>query len=136
MREACWSKRFRQTPFVDEREINASAPPIRMADVGRSSATAASPHPIAARTRVSIVAFGKLEPQAARDGVRLGQPQGQALPHAVSLAGRVTNQCSRGFVVAEIFLAEVLGEQQPVAAEVFDRRKEAERLDAGDPAFD
>jgi hypothetical protein len=33
-------------------------------------------------------------------------------------------------------VAEVLGEDEPVAAQILDRSEEAERLDAGDPAFD
>ena len=58
------------------------------------------------------------------------------MAHPIGFARIVTHQRTRGFVVAEIFAAKVLGEDQPVATQIIDRGEKSERLDAGDPALD
>src|SRR5687767_3956524 len=85
--------------------------------------------------RAIVAAFGELEAQRARHRVRFGEAQGQFLADSIRVAAVLADQLARGFVVAEIFLAQRLREHQPVAAQIGDRGEESERLDAGDPAL-
>src|SRR5688572_15335600 len=108
-----------------------------MPNIGRAAAGQRTPDPIGPPCpRPTIAAFGELEAQRARDRVGLGEAQGQLLADPVGVAAVLADQLARGFLVAEIFLAEGLGEHQPVTAEIGDGGEEAEWLDAGDPALD
>src|SRR5579872_6241071 len=98
-----------------------------MADIGRPAALGAGAHPIAARRdrSAAITPFGKLESKRTRDWVCFGKPQCQPLSRPISFATLIADQGPRRFVVAEIFLAEVPCENQPVTAQILDRRKKA-----------
>src|SRR3954470_3949338 len=113
-----------------------SATATRVPDIGGPTAPAAGA--VAPRRRVgaAIAPLRKFEPQRPGHRIRVGKAERQPLAEAIGLAGLVADKRARRFVVAEIFLAQVLGEDQPVAAEVLDGREKAERLDAGDPALD
>src|SRR6185369_12063091 len=97
----------------------------------------AAPGAVAAHRRgpPAVAPFRKLEAERALDRVRLGEAQRQPLADAVGLARLIADELLRALVVAEIFRAEVLREQQPVAAQVLHRREETERLDAADTAL-
>src|SRR5206468_5243183 len=97
-----------------------------MADIRRSTTPAGATHPIiAAWPRGSAVApFRKLEPKRARDRIGFGEPQPETLADAISFTGFVADQLPGSLVVAEIFLPQILGENEPVAAEIFDRGEE------------
>src|SRR4051794_10981047 len=84
----------------------------------------------------AIASFGKLETKRAGHGIRLPEPKRQPPSHPIGVAAFVTDKRSGRFVVAEVFLAEVLRQQQSVSTEILDRGEEAERLDARDPASD
>src|SRR5438094_7402168 len=88
-----------------------------MADICRSTTPASATHPIvAARPRGSAVApFRKLETKRARDRIGFGQPQPETLTDAISFTAFVTDQRTRRFIVAEIFLPQILGQDEPVA---------------------
>ena len=106
-----------------------------MTDIRRASAA----DPILApwrRRRAAVAAFGELEAKRSRDRIGVSQTKPEPLSHAVGLAALVADESTRGLVVAKIFAAEVLGEDEAVTAEVLHGREEAERLDAGDPAID
>src|SRR5690348_1438203 len=85
--------------------------------------------------RPAVTAFRQFKAERTADGVGLREAQGQPLPNAIGLAGLVANQLASRFVIAEIFLAQRLREHQTVAAQILHGGEEAERLDAGDPAF-
>src|SRR4051812_19454882 len=114
-----------------------SASTAVMPDIRRPSTPAGGPGPIATWSwrGAAVTTLGKLETERTADRVGVGQTQRQPLPDAIGLAGLFADQRSRGFVVAEIFAAQVLREQQPVAAQVLDRGEETERLHPGDAAF-
>src|SRR5438270_8760081 len=106
-----------------------------MSDVRRTSAAGPVPplrHPLSA----AVAALGQLEAQRSCHWVGFREPERQPLSHSVRFAALVANQGPRCLVITEIFAAEVLRQQQSVAAEILDRREEAERLNAGDPALD
>src|SRR4051794_30945595 len=109
-----------------------------MANIRRAAAPPARTTTVLARGRrlAAIAPLRKLEPQRARDRIGLREAEREPLPHAIGLAGLVADQRSRRLIVAEIFAAQIFGEDQAVAAEILHRREEAERLDAGDPALD
>src|SRR4051812_40790874 len=121
-----------QLPFAP-----ASASAAVMPDVRRPSTPAGGPGPIATWSwrGAAVTTLGKFEAERAADRIGLGQTQREPLPDAIGLARLFADQRSRGFVVAEIFPAKVLGEQQPVAAQILHRGKEPERLHPGDAAF-
>src|SRR6476660_7753475 len=84
----------------------------------------------------AVAAFGKLEAERAADWIGFRQPKLEALADAVGLARLVADQLARGFVIAEIFAAEVGGGDQAVAAQPLDRREETEWLNARDAAVE
>src|SRR5437763_8023338 len=105
-----------------------------VADVRRPAAAAL--RAIAVRARGAARRVRRLEAQAAAHRIGLGEPQRQPLAECIGLAALLADQALACFVVAIIVLAERCGRDQPVAAQRLDRGEEAERLDAGDPAFD
>src|SRR5687767_14957135 len=115
---------------------------VRMADVCGTAAPwrrrlGLAADAVTARGRTAAVAaLRQLETQPARHRIGLGQPEVEALADTVGFAALIADQGPRFLVVAEIFRAEVGGQHQAVAAQLVDRREEAERLDAGDPAAD
>src|SRR4051812_18672881 len=110
---------------------------VGMTDVGGMAAAACRALAIGARARrAAVAALGQLEAQRAGNGIGLGEAQSQPLADLVGFAGLLADQLLGALVVAEIFRTEVAHEDEPVAAEVLDRGEKAERLDAGDPAFD
>src|SRR5690348_12441334 len=112
------------------------APAVAVPNVrGTPAAHAVAPRGCGCRTS-AIAAFRKFEAQRSGNRIGLGETQREPLADAVRLARLIADELLRALVVAEIFLPQVLGEEQTVAAQVLDRREEAERLDSGNPAFD
>src|SRR5438067_5401849 len=112
-----------------------STPPIVVPDV-RWPAAAGSVAANRWSGPSAVAPFGKLETERSRDRVGFRQAQRQTLSDSVRLAALVPDEGLGRLVVAEIFEAEVFREHETVAAEVLDRREEAERLDPRNAAFD
>src|SRR5438045_2637183 len=103
---------------MNDPRVNESAPPIRVPNVGGTASLPTARAVAAWRCRwPAVAALGKLEAQRTRHRVCVGQSQGQALAHAIRFAAGIADQCPGSLVVAEIFLAQVLGEDQAVAAQ-------------------
>ena len=77
--------------------------------------------PLRPRPRAAVTALGELEAKRAGYGVGFRQPQREPLADTIGFARLVAHELTRRLVVAEIFLAERLGEDETVAAEVLDR---------------
>src|SRR4051812_29727983 len=99
--------------------MSPSAAPL-VADIGRTSATPRRALAVTARRWRAVATFRQLEAQRARHRIRFGEAERQPLTDAVGLPGLVADQRLGRLVVAEIFAAEVLREQQAVAAQVLD----------------
>jgi len=90
---------------------------------------------IAREAQSAVAYFWKLEAKRSADRIGFGEAQGEALADTVGIAAFVADQLTRGLIVAEIFLAQSLRENETVSAEVLDRGEEAEGLHTGDAAL-
>src|SRR5690606_25941985 len=118
-------------------------PPPLVPDIARPAAPSDHvPGAVAAgaaralRARAALRPLGQLEAQIATHRVGLGEAEFQALAERVAFAALLADQAEARLVMAEIFVAQDRGRDQPVAAQRLDRGEEAEWLHAGDPAIE
>ena len=88
-----------------------------MTDVRGPAPPVAGANAIAARetlARSAVGTFRKLEAERAGNRVGFGEPQRQAPPNAIRLTRLLADKLSGRFVIAEILLAQRLGEDEAV----------------------